>query len=594
MAENATISLREFLEKKKKFVIPNYQRGYIWGKSRGSEKNSVQYALESISNCIENDTDLFMQGITVTETNNEIVLIDGQQRTTFFYLLLTYLGYKGQFEIEYPTRAISQNFLNIIKEETSADIEKMCADNEYEDFQDIYYFKKTIRLISDHKDNLDKNIDIILDKVQFLYITIPKDKATLVFSMMNGSKAVMKTEEIIKAEMLRLVSLEKSMSVNNISSNALLVSLFQKVKEVEALHWEQNLLRSKYAREWDKWLYWWNREDVSEFYHTGRSVMGILVKTYLKSKLKSKNVKIDEEKYFEVFRDNLLRGEKNNEKMAKDVFYDLRRLQKKFEDVFNNNQLYNKIGAILTLHNTSDRDCFIRWYFATDRKQDEIETYYKLVFLNLTHDKIKDNDEEAIENSKETMLQTISSDNLYNEEDKEPAYRQLLRKNIEEDTRLDRRFDFNIWKERSLEHIFPKSKVYHKDINTGKNMIGVYGENKKDEELQAIEEGMLNRVDFGGNGSEHCIGNLVLLYKNENSKFGAKSVEEKKNIYFTPDPNNKTEKFKSRHLLHTISVFAQYNWGIEKGDNGIPHVVSTIQKNKQKFIDEIKKVYDIQ
>lgn len=569
--KNATISLREFIKKKKTFVIPNYQRGYIWGKSRGSEKNSVQYALESIENSIENDTDLFMQGITVTETNDEIILIDGQQRTTFFYLLLTYLGYNESFEIKYPIRTQSQDFLNKIKGKESEEIKTLCINKgDEEDFQDIYYFKKTILLISETK-NLE--INKILDKIQFLYITIPEDKAMLVFSMMNGSKANMKTEEIIKAEMLRLISFDKE-AAND--------------KEAEAIHWEQNLLRSKYAREWDKWLYWWNRDDVAEFYHTDKSVMGLLVKTYLKSK----GGKIDKEgKYFEEFRDKLLRGG-DNEKQAKDVFYDLRHLQKQFEDVFNNNQWYNKIGAILTLLNNDDRERFILWHFAVHENKD-IETYYKLVFLGVSHTVITERKAEEIEESKNVMLQNVSSDNLYNE-DKEHAFRQLLRRNIEEDTRLERRFDFSIWNQRSLEHIFPKSKVYHKDNETGKTLVGVYGENKKDEELQEIESDMLNREDFHGNGSEHCIGNLVLLYKNENSKFGAKSINDKKDIYFSPDEDDKVKKFKSRHLLHTISVFANNNWGFEKDNNGIPHVISTIQNNKIKFINEIKNYYGIQ
>ena len=35
---NKTLTLREYLEKRKTFVIPNYQRGYVWGKkSKGNE-----------------------------------------------------------------------------------------------------------------------------------------------------------------------------------------------------------------------------------------------------------------------------------------------------------------------------------------------------------------------------------------------------------------------------------------------------------------------------------------------------------------------------------------------------------------------------
>ncbi len=556
---DATITLKEFIEKRKKFVIPNYQRGYIWGKSRGSEKNSVQYALESIENCIKSGTDLFMQGITVTETDNEIILIDGQQRTTFFYLLLMYLGYKEQFEIEYPIRTESQNFLNGIKNKTSVEIEKMCAENDNEDFQDIYYFKKTIRLISNTQ-NLDQ--DKILDKVQFLYIKIPEDKATIVFSMMNGSKANMKTEEIIKAELLRLVSLDK------VSTGG---------REAEAIRWEQNLLRSKYAREWDKWLYWWNRKEVSGFYHTGNNVMGLLVKTYLKSK----GGKIDKEgKYFEEFRDKLLRGD-NNEKKAKEVFYDLRHLQKKFEDVFysinDGKKLHNKVGAILTLLGRDDRERFVNWYFCNEVSQEKIDEYYKFVFLGLSHTSIFESKKEDIDLAKTEMLNAVSNNNLYNEQSNY-AYKQLLRRNVDQDTKLGRVFDFRIWNEASLEHILPKSKFF-KEENTQNGKIRYIRGDGAEISKEEINDGMINEDVFQNKGNEHCIGNLVLLYQNENSSFGAKSFEEKKSIYFNVDAE---KPFRSRHLLHTIAIFANNSWGVNE-----------IIENKKQFINEIKEYYGI-
>ncbi len=563
MNDNATITLRQFLAKGKTFVIPNYQRGYVWGKSRGSEKDSVEYLLESIENILTNNTELFLQGITVTETDNEIKLIDGQQRTTFFYLLLTCLNYQKPFNLNYPIRTESDTFLKSLKGKSRMDLLEISKENSNEEYQDIFYFKKTIwKILNDEEKQYNTSnwdIEKILDQIKFLYIDIADEKATLVFSMMNGSKVDMKTEEIIKAEMLRLVSSDKETANNP--------------QEAEALHWEQNLLRSKYAREWDKWLYWWNREDVAEFYHTGKSIMGLLVTTYLKSKGGS----IPKEgRYFEQFRDKLLRGV-NNEIQSKKVFYDLRHLQKKFEDVFNESRLYNTIGAILTLHNREDRDRFVQWYFTTEGQKD-LDRYYKLVFLDLSHtDILKQDNSEEIETAKEQMLKVISSDNLYNE-NSIYAFMQLLRRNIEEDSKLGRKFNFSIWKERSLEHIFPKSRVYHSD-NNGKNYVGVYNQDE-DVEISEIEKGMINRADFNGQGSEHCIGNLVLLYKNENSKFGAKLFDDKKSIYFNVDSE---KPFRSRHLLHTISVFANKNWGVEQ-----------IIENKKQFITEIKNYYGIQ
>ncbi len=557
MNENATITLRQFLAKGKTFVIPNYQRGYVWGKSRGSEKDSVKYLLESIENSIVNNTELFLQGVTVTEMDDSIILIDGQQRTTFFYLLLTCLNYQNPFDLNYPIRKESDTFLKSLKGLNQTELREICKENQEEEYQDIFYFKKTIREILDKASSW--NMNKILDQVKFLYIDIAAEKATLVFSMMNGSKADMKTEEIIKAEMLRLVSSDKETANSQ--------------QESEAIHWEQNLLRSKYAREWDKWLYWWNREEVTEFYHTGKSIMGLLVKTYLKSKGGS----IPKEgRYFEQFRDKLLRGE-NNEILSKNVFYDLRHLQKKFEDVFNDSRLYNTIGAILTLHNSEDRERFVQWYFTTDDPKD-LDRYYKLIFLGLTHTVILAKDtEEQVETAKEQMLQAISSDNLYNE-NSIYAFMQLLRRNIEEDTKLHRKFIFNIWQEKSLEHIYPKSKFYKVVKGTGETPRYIRGDGNEISENEISD--LINESAFQGQGNEHCIGNLVLLYKNENSGFGAKSFDDKKSIYFNVDVE---KPFKSRHLLHTISVFANKEWGVKQ-----------IVENKKQFITEIKNYYGIQ
>ncbi|MFP3040569.1 hypothetical protein LQZ19_01995 [Treponema primitia] len=66
--------------------------------------------------------------------------------------------------------------------------------------------------------------------------------------------------------------------------------------------------------------------------------MGLLVKSYFKGKNNSKESKKDFN--FGNFRDDLLRGE-NNSLEAKNVFAGLRKLQKKFEDV------YNSTGRVL-------------------------------------------------------------------------------------------------------------------------------------------------------------------------------------------------------------------------------------------------------
>jgi len=559
---SAIISLGELIAQNPVITIPPYQRGYIWGKNRkDTSENSVEHILRSIRDSILTPSipkQLFLQGLTVSETSDGISVIDGQQRMTFFFLLLTCLQYKNNMQIRYNVRRDNcvggaGEFLRSIIGKSTDELHEMAKEDTNEKFQDLYFFKKTIRTIL--AENIPhERINDILTNIRFLYIVIPDRKASTVFTMMNGNKADMSEEEIIKAELLRLVSLSDDNS--------------------EDIRWEQNALRSRYAREWDKWLYWWNQNKVREFYRTEGHTMGWLLRTYFVRRAQGKK-----QFSFENFKETCLLGE-NPELSAKQTFYDLRHLQKSFEDIYNSayeterkKRLHNIIGAILLLLPKGDRSKFIIDYFAHANSFDVCD-YYKIIFLEsgLSHSQIIkylsniDSDEE-LKTKKIEMLRSLSSDNLYNE-DNSYAFLQLLRRNIEEDTKLGRPFDFKIWKERSLEHIFPKSKVF----DSVSNQI---------EAGEGNNEDMLDRSKFNGNGSEHCIGNLVLLYKNENSKFGAKTVEEKKSIYFQVDEEDKP--FRSRHLLHSMSVFAKSSWGIRE-----------IQENKESILNEIKNYYGIE
>jgi uncharacterized protein with ParB-like and HNH nuclease domain len=547
---NATITLREYLEKGKTFVIPNYQRGYVWGKkTKGKDLDAVSYMLEkSLIPGFNNNTPIFIQGITVTENDKEIILIDGQQRTTFFYLLLKYLGYNGKVEMTYTIRTESNDFLSTL------DIDKTdFSENTLEDFQDLYFFKKTLRTIDEKlgQINKEKFCNYILNHVRFLYINILKDKATKVFSMMNGSKAEMKSEELIKAELLRLASLNDSD--------------FDKKEEKEknAIEWDNNMLRSRYAREWDKWLQWWNREDVKKLFKCS-NVMGYLISSYLQTKDKDKDLS------FDVFKNGFLHEQ--NPIDAKKTFDGLRRLQKRFEDAFNNPKIYNWVGAILRIGSANE---FIQWFFVEDNKpsNEDLEKYYKWSFLGLTHKQIVENDENKFDDRYDELFKILESNNLY-EDNSEEAFRLLLRLNIDEDNKQEdgvgRKFDFSIWdrndaKGRSLEHIYPKSKVLHKE-----NGIIKKGDYKPLDKLPGRTDGYIARATcrYFENGvrieaSEHSIGNLVLLYKDDNSAFNDSSFEEKKSMFFlVPDGKDKKKKmiFKSRHLLHTIYKFAQSEW----------------------------------
>ena len=570
---NATITLEEYLDKKKVFVVPNYQRGYVWGKNNdGKPEDAVTHMIKSLLKGYTGGTSVFIQGVTVSEQEKSIILIDGQQRTTFFYLLLKLLGSSKQFQIQYDIRKESNDFLSrcdILQNIDEAD----------EEYQDIYFFKKTLRVLSEQlPEDIDKDkfIEYILKNVKFLYIDIAVDKATTVFSMMNGNKAEMKAEELIKAELLRLASLNTSVSAVE--------------KEQYAIEWDHNMLRSRYAREWDKWLQWWDRKDVKDFFKVD-SVMGLLVSTYQMLKPHKKLT-------FESFRQSFLENQVPIE--AKTTFDQLRRVQKRFEDAFNNPIVYNRVGAILRVIN--DREAFIKWYFLDSKPSDDLlerddllKRYYKLAFLGMTHLEITEKSEEEFSekfDKKYRELESIlSSDSLYTDNPDE-TFRLLLRLNIDEDCRLGqekgRKFDFTIWdaytRGRSLEHIYPKSKVYH--IETLPDGTEVLKNGSGDDLPSSVltDPRYIDRESCRYNGiiaSEHSIGNLVLLYRDENSAFNDKPFEQKKQLFFNaPELNNRKDVFKSRHLLHTIYKFASSTWtGVD------------IAKNKEQTLKDFRKYY---
>lgn len=552
----ATITLQEYLGKQKPFVIPDYQRGYVWGKNRVGDNDSVTNLIDDLILRFQNSKDVFLQGFTVTEKDNEIVLIDGQQRTTFLYLLLKSLGYQGMFDIKYEIRDESQRYLDSLNNNQNEN---------FGDFQDIYFFNKTLGIISKKTKDLDKKsfLDFLLACVKFLYIDIPEEQATNVFTMMNGSKADMLQEEIIKAEILRLASV----NTDNTSLHMLTPD-----------EWENNSLRSRYAREWDKWLHWWNNDDVKSIFKT-QGPMGLLLVTYWKKFNKNKDAKY----CFDSFKNIFLKNGKAKD--AKETFCELRRLQKKFEDVFQNSISRNQIGAILRLMNLDNREAFVQCYFNDAFLPTDLLYYYASAFIGMTHKEIIEKNHEMFEKKRDEMLAKLSDDLLY-ENDKESAFQILLRLNIDEDNKQNggrgRNFDFSIWDNgvRSLEHIYPKSKVGHfvKNEQGGDGFwVGGDGVERPEEEFPIKRETI--RVDDNAEATtEHCIGNLALLYKRDNSTFSNNSFDEKKSYFFD---TNKKEYFESRHLLHTIYLFARSKWDGKD-----------IADNKQRILDGFTEYYE--
>lgn len=314
-----TITLRKFIAKSsasRPFEIPDYQRGYVWG------KNSILYTDDSVTNLTKsllsgfNDgkdkKDIFLQGITVTdEANNpSILLIDGQQRTTYFALMLRYLHSAETIPLIYSVRKESGKFFADLDQDRLKQY-CTCAPRD-DDYQDRFYFRKTLWILEQHLNNIDKGkfTEYILDHVKFIYVAIPGDKAADIITMMNGQKKPMLQEELIKAELLRNSSLSRLPS-----------------GETSIITDDENLsIRHRLAREWDRWLYWWNDEEVKKFFQLGENErqLGWLLPLVLGNE----NITLD------GLKNTYFREDESPVKLAKKTFKDFRLIQKQMEDAY--------------------------------------------------------------------------------------------------------------------------------------------------------------------------------------------------------------------------------------------------------------------
>jgi uncharacterized protein with ParB-like and HNH nuclease domain len=518
------LSIGEYFSKKQ-FVVPNYQRGYKWGVPK--PRCAVNKLMDDLI-AAKNENEYFVQGVTVYEENEEVYLIDGQQRTTTFFLLLYVLGRKDLLfngntsKLKYAVRADS--YLYLLNLLNGLETEEHDAD----DPQDIFYFKKAIKTIRTHLEKIDVTefAKFILNNVKLFYIIINKEQATKTFLMLNGNKAKMKEEELIKSAILSRASRNDKNEVDK----------EKKTNEIlTTKDWEINALRNKYAREWDKWLYWWEKSSVSDYFGTNKSTMGLLLEYFYYSELKKKKseTKNNEKFNFENFNKAFLSGNQlakiSSNQSAKITFKGIRDLQKTFEDIFNSTVLYNLLGLALT---SGDKFDVIQFFINNKSNLEELKRYVKWVLVGCTDSEISKRNEDKFKEKANEVLGKLQDKFVYQDElgtegnGKKDAYKQLLRLNVFQ--LLDsHKFDFKLFKEKSLEHICPQ--------------------NPKEDDSETLN----SQKDINDKSKGiHSIGNLVLLDGSLNSALSNHSFKEKRGRLFKKIKEGKL-------LLHTFLVFAK-------------------------------------
>ena len=117
------------------FFIPDYQRGYRWEPRQAKEllddilafsKKAGEeeiYCIQPLVVCSNIDKQKVLEDCKNATTIDEIAqiikgswrVVDGQQRLTTIFLILSYLGFNGKYELKSETRQNSQDFLKNIE-----------------------------------------------------------------------------------------------------------------------------------------------------------------------------------------------------------------------------------------------------------------------------------------------------------------------------------------------------------------------------------------------------------------------------------------------------------------------------------------------
>ena len=203
----------------KSFFIPDYQRGYRWKEQQASDllediwtfynKKGVDstaiYCIQPL--VVQKKREITLEDIKQKNSIEEVEalfkneqwsVVDGQQRLTTIFLILTALDDKKTtpYSIEYQTRSGSEIYLKDIQNPNTNYMENL-------DYYHMYKVYQTVISWLANKDNAQKSElkKTLLKNVNFIWYQIPEgeSEAIAAFTRLNIGKIPLTDSELIKA-----------------------------------------------------------------------------------------------------------------------------------------------------------------------------------------------------------------------------------------------------------------------------------------------------------------------------------------------------------------------------------------------------------
>lgn len=414
-----------------KFLIPDYQRSYRWTRTQAKQMldDFHEFIQAGESDSKVKDGYYCLQPVVVkprTWTDSEekeiegYEVIDGQQRLTTLYLLLTALFCKDSrnkddvaefemFSISYQTRSDSKEFLeNIGEDDKRTEKAYECIDfyhinqvfetfkTELDAYNKVGFDRSLIKLIlgedfiipddededyeyddegESNKDN--RKIDRARN-VRIIWYEIGSDeKATAedIFTRLNIGKIPLTNAELIKASFLKESNFGKVTAV--------------KEKEQKAQQLGIALQQNKIAEEWNEIEHKLQREDF--WYFLGASDFGKEYETRIEFIFDlMANWNNDAENYhtFNYFQNRLLQAGKK--KAAENVWKTVKDYFRELEYWYNDRKLYHLIGFLIDCGELISSLMKLRFKTETNEEGDELTIRLKKdEFIEVIEDEVR-------------------------------------------------------------------------------------------------------------------------------------------------------------------------------------------------------------
>lgn len=321
--------------RKMNFFIPSYQRGYRWSEKEVTDLlNDVSEFTPKQIDDTDKKTWYCLQPIIVKVKSKQqhdaigkkqYEVIDGQQRLTTIYLVLYYLNQlyteehrEPLFELKYETRITSHDFLKELKKDEIS-----------EENIDFNYISTAYKTICNWFKKEDFDINEFQSKFKFntkvIWYESNEDDSIAIFTRINIGKIPLTNAELIKALFMNSSNFEKKRS--------------DKVR----------LKQLEISTEWDR-IEHALQNDMFWYFITGNDVLTNRIELIFNLM----NKENDENDNYSTFRFFNKKFQNKTEKIIEKNWIEVKNYFQRFEEWFNERELYHKIGFLISEGETID------------------------------------------------------------------------------------------------------------------------------------------------------------------------------------------------------------------------------------------------